>query len=236
MTAHRRTRATTAGFGILQNARRSLHRAVCVLVPFLIAMASAEPVQARGKPKSDRQGVFGKLVGSGWKRTFKALDVSDGPGPSSRNSCVTASIERNSFFNGFTLGATECIPNPKSRRLTRRRYEHMLLACMTFDLSRPWTMPCVAEFGDHGPRSVAVWRPTVATGPTGAFSSFVQVQIDSVEGGIAVGTITGIFDAPDTPTQKPREVVITSMTFRVPYVEASGASGATMLHRSDGAR
>jgi hypothetical protein len=166
---------------------------VLLLVLVIGAAAISDAEAARKKP---RYGLFGTVNG----KKFSAVNIGSADDP-----CVTGIYKPADAI--LTMAALECT-GPRRRRVVKKNYKAIVLACARFDpatpLTPPFDIPCIASGYEEWvtgrfriPKSSRTWTSSLQL-PAGTLypTSALNLHIESFDGTYLRGSVVGIFDTP----------------------------------------
>jgi hypothetical protein len=189
----------------------------CLLVTVIACATTATADAARAK-----NGVFGVINGM----AFKATNVQGAGDP-----CVFGIY--NQTQGVLVFSALECKPRRRRQGAVRKNYQTIVMACninfeMPSSTTRPLavgaTLACPSSAYTetktgrfHIPKSTATWNADTQFLPDFSITSNLKVRIDSFDGSVASGVISGSFDDPLAPNAAAPAAVQGEITFRFPF-------------------
>jgi hypothetical protein len=185
---------------------------VLLLALVVGAATISDAAAARKKPL---YGLFGTVNG----KKFSAVNIG-----SADDGCVTGIYKPADAI--LTMAALECT-GPRRRRVVKKNYKAIVLACARFDpatsLIPPFEIPCIASAYEEWvtgrfriPKSSRTWTSSLQL-PAGTFypTSALNLRIESFDGTYLQASVSGIFDTPQ-PGATGRVTISGQMTLNIP--------------------
>ena len=169
-------------------------RTVLLLALVVGAATISDAAAARKKP---RFGLFGTVNG----KKFNAVNIGTTDDP-----CVAGIYNPADAI--LSMAALECT-GPRRRRVVKKNYKAIVLACARFDpatpLTPPFEIPCISSAYEEWvtgrfriPKSSRTWTSGLQL-PAGTLypTSALNLRVESFDGTYLQGSVSGTFDTPE---------------------------------------